>query len=228
MNTIVNNDLYDIVRVVSRPILENCYLVIKNKKEREDYKEALIIDPGKEYEKIVSAIETHQVKPVAIAITHAHYDHIESVDMIREKYNIPVYIHQIEKDFLGDIERNLSSRHEPDFVVIKPADVIFEQTGQVNIAGFECRIELIPGHSPGSVVYIFEEQGFAIVGDTLFKGGCGRTDLPFSTSHAELMAGIRKYLITLPQDTKIYPGHGFSTTVGYEMLTNPYLNGATR
>lgn len=212
---------YQIVRVVSRPLMENCYLIIDV-----ETKKTLIIDPGKEFDKIVEAIDKNNAIPVAIAITHAHYDHIESVDLVREKYNIPVYIHDIEKDYLGDIEKNLSFRHEPNFVVIKNADKIFTQTGRVDIEGFSCRIELIPGHSLGSIVYIFDN--FAIVGDTLFKGGCGRTDLPFSTSHSELISGIRKYLITLPKETKIYPGHGFSTTVEYEILTNPYLNGVTR
>lgn len=212
-----------VIQVPTGQLAENCYFIMN-----EDTKETLVIDPGADAQKLKDIIEKEGLKPVAIALTHCHYDHIGAVDAIRQAYHIPVYVHHIEQAFLTNPEYNLSSRHFPDLVTAQPADVLFEQMGPVTIEGFACRIEHVPGHSPGSIVYLFEQDTFAIVGDTLFKGGCGRTDLPFSSSHAELMVGITKHLVTLPDDTVVYAGHGQATTIGQEKATNPYLNGATR
>ncbi|HEX5350310.1 MAG TPA: MBL fold metallo-hydrolase, partial [Trichococcus sp.] len=85
----------------------------------------------------------------------------------------------------------------------------------------------IPGHSPGSTVFIFRENGFAIVGDVIFKGSVGRSDLP-GGSHTTLIEGIQKYIVPLPGETVLFPGHGDPTTVREEIYSNPYLNGATR
>ncbi|MBS4750072.1 MBL fold metallo-hydrolase [Granulicatella sp. zg-ZJ] len=199
---------------------ENVYFVVK------DNKDTLIFDPGAQPEDLLAFIQEHDLNPVAIALTHAHYDHIGALDEVRNVYPVPVYMHHIEKDFLSNPVLNLSSRHEP--LSVREADVLFKEMGEVSIEGFDCRIEHVPGHSPGSTVYLFEKDGFAIVGDTLFKGGCGRTDLPSSSSHAELMEGINKHLMTLPDNTVILSGHGDQTTIQQERATNPYLNGVTR
>lgn len=212
-----------VIQVPTGQLAENCYFIVN-----EETKETLVIDPGADEKQLQDVIHQEQLKPVAIALTHCHYDHIGAVDAIRDAFEIPVYVHVIEKDFLTNVEYNLSSRHYPHLVTARPADVLFEQMGEVNIEGFQCRIAHVPGHSPGSTVYIFENEKFAIVGDTLFKGGCGRTDLPFSSSHAELMNGINAHLVSLPDDTVIYAGHGQATTIQQEKATNPYLNGATR
>lgn len=199
---------------------ENAYLIIK------DNRETLVVDPGADFEKIEKVIVERQLQPVAIVLTHAHYDHIGAVDVVRDYYNIPVFVHEKEADFLTDAHKNLSVFHEP--FTVQPATSTLYEMGERDLAGFSCRIEHVPGHSPGSVVYIFEQEKFAIVGDTLFKGGCGRTDLPGSSSHGELMEGIQQHLMTLSDDTVIYSGHGNATTVGFERITNPYLNGVTR
>lgn len=199
---------------------ENAYLIIK------DNQETLVVDPGADFEKIEKVVSERQLQPVAVVLTHAHYDHIGAVDVVRDHYNVPVFVHEKESDFLTDANKNLSVFHEP--FTIQPATGTFSKMGKIDISGFSCRIEHVPGHSPGSVVYIFEQDKFAIVGDTLFKGGCGRTDLPGSSTHAELMNGIQKHLMTLSDDTVIYSGHGSATTVGIERETNPYLNGVTR
>lgn len=199
---------------------ENAYLIIK------DNKDTLVVDPGADFEKINNQITQHALRPVAIVLTHAHYDHIGAVDAVRQAYSVPVYIHEKEADFLTVPRKNLSFRHEP--LVVQPADVLLTEMGNQTIEGFDCRVVHIPGHSPGSVAYIFEKERFAVVGDTLFKGGCGRTDLPGSSTHSELMAGIREHLMTLSDDTTILSGHGDATTVGEERAYNPYLNGMTR
>lgn len=212
----------EVVAVKTGLLAENAYFVVN------DQKEVLIFDPGSDANDLLNLIKENGWNPVAIALTHAHYDHIGAIDAIKAVYDIPVYVHEIEKEFLENPNYNLSFRHEPHLVRVSAPDYTWDTMGPVTIGHFSCRIEHVPGHSPGSTVYIFEEDGFAIVGDTLFKGGCGRTDLPFSSSHAELMKGIQAHLMTLPDQTIIYAGHGDATTVEVERLTNPYLNGVTR
>lgn len=199
---------------------ENAYLIIK------DNKETLVVDPGADFKKIEKVIIEKELRPVAVILTHAHYDHIGAVDEVRDYYNVPVFVHEKEADFLTDANKNLSIFHKP--FTVRAATGTFDKMGPIDIAGFSCRIEHVPGHSPGSIVYIFEKEKFAIVGDTLFKGGCGRTDLPGSSNHAELIQGIKQHLMTLTDDTIIYSGHGNATTIGVERHTNPYLNGVTR
>ncbi|MBF0779698.1 MULTISPECIES: MBL fold metallo-hydrolase [unclassified Granulicatella] len=203
-------------------IRENTYFVVQ------DNQDTLIFDPGNDAEQLKQTIETHGFNPVAILLTHAHYDHIGAVDVLRQEYDIPVYVNAIEKEFLMNPELNLSGRHFPNLVSIQPADKLWETMGQAQVGTFTFRIEHVPGHSPGSTVYLFEQDQFAIVGDTLFKGGCGRTDLPGSSTHTELMQGIRQHLLTLPDDTQIFAGHGEPTTIAFEKKTNPYLNGVVR
>lgn len=200
---------------------ENVYFLI------DDNKETLIFDPGDQADDIKELIEQEGLKPVAILITHAHSDHIGAVEEIRHTYHIPVYMNKIEAEFLTNPELNLSARSgEP--IVCEPADAYYpEALGQWQIGSFSPELALIPGHSPGSTVFMFKEHGFVIGGDVLFKGSVGRSDLP-GGSHEILMAGIRQYLVPLPGQTVVFPGHGEPTTIQDEIATNPFLNGATR
>lgn len=201
------------------PLQTNCY-VISNKE-----KQCLIIDPGEQGETLLKEIRRLQLKPLAILLTHAHFDHIGAVDVVREFFKIPVYIHQAEKSWLADSTKNGSARfRELPLVECKPADVLIEGEGQLEIGPFSCYMFYTPGHSPGSITYWFEEDGFAIVGDTLFQGSIGRTDLPHGNDK-ELIQSIHNKLLTLPENTICYPGHGNPTTPQEEMNQNPFLNG---
>ncbi|QBP40910.1 MBL fold metallo-hydrolase [Paenisporosarcina antarctica] len=201
------------------PLQTNCY-VISNKE-----KHCLIIDPGEQGETLLKEIRRLQLKPLAILLTHAHFDHIGAVDVVREFFKIPVYIHQAEKSWLADSTKNGSARfRELPLVECKPADVLIEGEGQLEIGPFSCYMFYTPGHSPGSITYWFEEDGFAIVGDTLFQGSIGRTDLPHGNDK-ELIQSIHNKLLTLPENTICYPGHGNPTTPQEEMNQNPFLNG---
>lgn len=200
---------------------ENVYFLI------DDQQETLIFDPGAQAEDIKELIDEEGLKPIAILITHAHSDHIGAVEELRKTYNIPVYVNQLEAEFLTNPELNLSARSGEE-VRCEPADGYYPaELGRWKIGSFEPELALIPGHSPGSTVFLFKENGFVIGGDVLFKGSVGRSDLP-GGSHQTLMEGIRQYLVPLPGQTVVFPGHGEPTTIQEEIATNPFLNGATR
>ena len=203
------------------PVQTNCYIVSNKEKE------CLIFDPGEEAGRIIKAIRSNGLKPLAIFLTHAHFDHIGAVDAVREAFGLPVWIHEKEVSWLGDPSKNGSSKYAalPDYVVEKPAEEnIIKVEQQFEISNFVFKAVFTPGHSPGSISYIFEQDGFAIVGDTLFEQGVGRTDLLGGSSKV-LLASIHDKLLTLPEDTIVYSGHGNYTTIGAEMETNPFLNG---
>jgi glyoxylase-like metal-dependent hydrolase (beta-lactamase superfamily II) len=201
------------------PLQTNCY-VISNKE-----KQCLIFDPGEQGEALAKEIRKLKLKPLAILLTHAHFDHIGAVDFIRDLFKVPVYIHQAEKNWLTDSTKNGSARYrELPLIEGQAADILIDHEGQLEVGPFTFTMFHTPGHSPGSICYWFKEDGFAVVGDTLFKGSIGRTDLPYG-NHKELIQSIHNKLLTLPEQTICYPGHGEPTTPEEEMDRNPFLNG---
>lgn len=200
-------------------IQTNCYIVSNTTKQ------CLIFDPGGEGEKIISELHRLKMKPLAILLTHAHFDHIGAVEQLRESFGIPVYIHTAEKKWLVDPVKNGSSKYaEIPSVICKEADVLLNNEPELKIGEFHMELLHTPGHSPGSITYYFKQEDFAIVGDTLFQNSIGRTDLP-GGNQTELMKAIHTKLLTLPETTLVYPGHGSSTTIEAEMESNPFLNG---
>ncbi|KOY83143.1 MBL fold metallo-hydrolase [Lysinibacillus macroides] len=203
------------------PVQTNCYIVSNKEKE------CLIFDPGEEAERLMKMIRSNGLKPLSIFLTHAHFDHIGAVEAVREAFQVPVWIHEKEVSWLGDPAKNGSSKYValPDYIVAPPAEEnIIKEEQSFEISNFSFKAIFTPGHSPGSISYIFENDGFAIVGDTLFEQGIGRTDL-LGGSTKVLLTSIHEKLLTLPEDTIVYPGHGSYTTVGVEMESNPFLNG---
>lgn len=202
------------------PLEENCYFVIGENRD------TIIFDPGAEADEIKNVIELNDLKPFAIILTHAHYDHIGAVEDIRNTYRIPLYQSSIEKDWLTDPMMNGSGKHPEmeDVIIEKPADFYLDTVGQSQVGEFTFEIQHIPGHSPGSLVFLFKENGFGVVGDVIFQGTVGRTDFPYG-SHESLMEGIKKHIATLPGEFVLFPGHGSPTTVEQELENNPYLNG---
>lgn len=181
--------------------------------------EGFLIDPGDEASKILAWVMRHGVKVRAILLTHAHFDHIGAVQPLREALNVPVWLHQAD---LPIYQAGAQSAARWNLPFVQPADPEhFTQQGQVFKAGkLQLTARELPGHAPGHVILLGE--GLAIVGDTLFQGGIGRTDLP-GGSHPQLMQGIVSELLSLPDDTAIYPGHGGSSTIGAEKASNPFL-----
>jgi hydroxyacylglutathione hydrolase len=201
------------------PIQTNCYII------SDESGNCLIMDPGEESGRIINKVKSKELTPVAILLTHAHFDHIGAVDSIRDRYNIPVYIHEEEQDWLLDPRLNGSAKYPglPDIRTGK-ADILISDEGMMTVGPFEFEVRYTPGHSPGSVSYIFGPSRFAIVGDTLFQHGVGRTDLPGGNTGV-LLASIHDKLLSLDDDFIIYPGHGPSTTPEEEKDSNPFLNG---
>jgi hydroxyacylglutathione hydrolase len=203
------------------PVQTNCYIVSNKNKD------CLIFDPGEEASRIINELRKNGLNPLAILLTHTHFDHIGAVDAIREVYNIPLYVHEKEVSWLGDVQKNGSGKYAelPNYVVKAPKEEhIIRQEGDMTIGNFTFNVVHTPGHSPGSISFIFKEDGFAIVGDTLFEQSIGRTDL-IGGSMNVLLKSIHEKLLSLPEDTIIYPGHGRYTTPAAEMDHNPFLNG---
>ncbi len=195
----------------------NCYIVWQENQE------ALIIDPGAEPEQVNQFLNNKGLTPQAILLTHAHLDHIGAVGDLRMQWGIPVYVHELEADWLLDPEKN-GSAHFPGFepIRLKQAERYFAKEEEIKISSFVFSLLETPGHSPGGVSFYFQDQQVVFSGDCLFNGSIGRTDL-YGGNLDELMATLEQKLLTLPGETVVCSGHGFDTTIQHEKETNPFL-----
>lgn len=206
-----------IERVVVGDILENTYLL-----QRESTRETVIIDPGEETERILNRLSEMEAKPVAILLTHGHWDHIYSVPALREQFRIPVIAASQEAALLEDVDANRSWRLGAEHHLTVRPDRLLEDKERFMMAGLEMEMLLTPGHTAGSACYYMEKQGILFSGDTLFCKDVGRTDLPTGSEEA-LIASIQQKLFTLPDQVKVLPGHMGYTTIGKEKRDNPYV-----
>ncbi|MBF0777395.1 MBL fold metallo-hydrolase [Streptococcus cuniculi] len=186
----------------------------------------IVVDPGSDWTTIRQTIESIGKPVAAILLTHTHYDHIMSLDLVREHFDMPpVYVAESEASWLYTPEMNLSGldRHDDmENVVCQPAENTFQYETDYHIEGFHFSVVATPGHSIGGVSFIFPEQELVITGDALFRESIGRTDLPTS-NFEDLIAGIKNNLFTLPGHYQVYPGHGHSTTISHEKVFNPFF-----
>lgn len=201
------------------PFLVNTYIVYVR-----EAGEAVVIDPGADAEAILSALGERELRVSHIFNTHGHSDHIAANAALRSAFpQARIYVHGRDAHMLIDPRANLSLAFGFE-VVSPPADVYLEGNTMVSAAGIDFRVEHVPGHSPGSVCLIPEAQSpMVFSGDTLFAGSIGRTDFPGGNAGA-LVAGIKEKILTLPDDTVVYTGHGDITTVLAEREGNYYVS----
>ena len=200
--------------VVVGPLDTNCYLVYCG-----ETLDCAVIDPGAEAERIFPLIYELDLKPKLLLNTHGHLDHIGANRDVKEKFDIPLCIHGLDKPYLEKGEQSelslfLGAKESP------PPDRLLQDGETILIGKASLRVVHTPGHTPGSVS--FQGDGFLFSGDTLFNGGVGRTDLPGGSTLA-LEESIRTRILTLPAETIVLPGHGPWTTVGEEKESNPFL-----
>jgi hydroxyacylglutathione hydrolase len=183
---------------------------------------AAIVDPGGDVEKILQALEKMEATPEKIILTHGHMDHCAASDILRQQLGIPIEGPQKEDDFwiakLPDWCQMSGFPHADAFV----PDRWLEDGDTVTLGEQTLKVLHTPGHTPGHVVFLYEEQKVAWVGDVLFQGSIGRTDFPMG-NHEELIASIREKLFPLGDDITFIPGHGPTSTFGQERQTNPFV-----
>ncbi|MBB5377583.1 glyoxylase-like metal-dependent hydrolase (beta-lactamase superfamily II) [Deinococcus metalli] len=181
--------------------------------------QGFLIDPGDDAERVLALVQEAGVTVRGVLLTHAHFDHIGAVQAVREALGVPVWLHPAD---LPLYRNGATSAARWNLPFVQPDDPEHEiAQDQVFTAGdLSVRARDLPGHAPGHVVFVGD--GFVLAGDTLFQGSIGRTDLP-GGNHPQLIDGLRRELLTLPDDTAVYPGHGAPTTVGAERRGNPYL-----
>lgn len=178
-------------------------------------KEAALIDPGADYSKIKRIIDKNLLKLKYVVNTHGHGDHIGGDD----KFGVPILIHRLDADFLGSPAKNLSAYFGFSLQVSKP-DRFLEEKDKIEIGRLSLEVLHTPGHTPGSICLKYDNILFS--GDTLFYEGVGRTDFPHA-SEKDLFDSIKNKLFTLPEETRVYPGHGPPTTIAHEKKNNPFL-----
>ena len=194
---------------------ENCYLVWGSAKQ------ALVFDPGHDAETIIGCIREHGLEIAAYVLTHAHYDHINALADLHDRFPAPILVHS--KDWAWAFsERNQGEPYYP--VPRKPesAEVLFlENKTDWEIEDLRFHVIETPGHTPGGCALFFPAANILIAGDTLFKGSCGRTDLP-GGNPSQLKESLNK-LKQLSDEVRVFPGHGEDTTIGIERTTNFYM-----
>jgi len=202
------------------PIQENTYILYN------EFNDCIIIDPGcyfdAEKEELAAFILSNNLLPKMLVNTHCHLDHVFGNKFISEKYNLMLNIHEKEKAVLafaptsGLMYDMPFDNYSGDFNLLNEGDT-------VTLGKDELKVLLVPGHSPGSLAFYSAENKFVISGDALFKNSIGRTDLP-GGNHEQLIKSIKEQLLTLPEETLVYSGHGPLTKIGDEKKNNPYLN----
>ena len=184
--------------------------------------DCLVIDAGLEGGEVIDFLHKHKLKPVAVVLTHGHIDHTAGVIDLRKAFpGAKVYIHKLDAEMLTGGRDNLSGL-AGCFFTTGPADSLIEEDTVVEVAGIRLQVLHTPGHTPGGISLYAKDEGIIFVGDTLFAGSVGRTDFP-GGSMSQLVAGIREKLLTLPDSTIVYPGHGPATTIAQEKKNNPFL-----
>ena len=201
------------------PVQTNCYFATNS-----DTRETIVIDPGDSGTKLAELARELDCHPVAILLTHGHFDHTDGIKDFRDAFSdikLEVYAHEDEKELLADPSLNLSSDMGFGHQHYK-ADHFLKDGQILHMAGYDITVLHTPGHTRGGVCYYIPDEGVLFSGDTLFCGSIGRTDFP-NGSASQLINSIKEKCLTLPDDTKVYPGHDSTTVIGDEKKYNFFL-----
>ncbi len=193
---------------------ENCYLVAC-----EQTSAAVVIDPGDEVDRIASKVKAMRLNVESILLTHAHLDHVKEVNAFKARHDVPVLMHRDDQFLLDNLPAQAAAFGLTTSGVPK-IDGFLAEGDEVNVGDICFQVLHTPGHSPGSVSFVTGREAF--VGDVLFAGSVGRTDLP-GGSFDVLLRSIRSKLLPLGDEMMIYPGHGPATSIGQERRFNPFL-----
>jgi hydroxyacylglutathione hydrolase len=201
------------------PFAENTYLI------SDDEGNAIVLDPGMydaaENVRFFEYINTKQLKPKQLLLTHAHLDHVFGVNWINSQYDLKPTVHAADKiiyDNAALVARQYGLQMKP---LVAP-NIGLEHNSTFTFGNSIFKVILAPGHSPGSVCFYNKEEEYVIAGDVLFQGSIGRTDLP-GGNHDLLLRSIATQLLSLPDAVTVYSGHGPITTIGQERIANPFL-----
>ncbi|XOV93233.1 MAG: MBL fold metallo-hydrolase [Bacteroidota bacterium] len=209
----------EIKSFVFSPLYENTYVVWDNTKK------ALIVDPGcyerYEFDEIMEFISEQKLEIKAIVNTHCHIDHVLGNQKLKNHYKVPLLIPQNEANNLRAVEAYAPNWGITHYDPATP-DHLIENEGSISFGNTDLEVIYAPGHSPGHQVFYMKKENKLIGGDVLFRESIGRTDLP-GGDHAALIENIKEKLFMLPDETVVYPGHGPTTTIGYEKKHNPFV-----
>ena len=200
------------------PFQENCYVI-----GDEESGTGAIVDPGDEATRIALAVEQTNLEITQILITHAHIDHVGAVVGLAEEYSCPVLMHAEAEPMLAQLPTQ-AMMMGLRFGKVPTVDRHIEDEETIEVGGLELRSLYTPGHAPGHLAFYVESEGLVLSGDALFSGSVGRVDLPGGSMEV-LMRSIEERLLTLPDETVVYSGHGPETTIGNERAHNPFLQG---
>ncbi len=196
------------------PIMANCYIL-----GCEQTKEAAVIDPGGDVDQILAALSNHGLTVKQIVNTHGHFDHVGANRKLKEATGAPILIHKGDAPMLNQLAASaasfgLSAENSPE------PDRLLEDGDTIPFGDITLTVFHTPGHSPGGVA--LHTDGYVFVGDTLFSGSIGRTDLP-GGNYSVLLMSVQEKIFSLPDDTRVFCGHGPETTVGREKRYNPFF-----
>ncbi|MCP2258392.1 Glyoxylase, beta-lactamase superfamily II [Streptoalloteichus tenebrarius] len=217
-----------VVGFPSGPLQANCYLLAPG-----EGSPCVVVDPGQDVvEPLAEQLRKHRLTPVAVLLTHGHFDHCFSVAPVCDGNDIPAWVHPEDRALLSDPGRGLGVETRAMFggalEMREPAEVRELSDGaELDLGGLRITVAHTPGHTGGSVSFHTgtEEGGrLMLSGDTLFAGSIGRTDLP-GGDHRQMLETLRTRVLPLPDDTVVLPGHGPTTTIGRERVSNPFLLG---
>ena len=187
-----------------------------------DTKQAVVVDPGGNPEQILGEISSMGLTVCAIIHTHAHFDHFLASGHIKEATGAPLYLHPDDRDLWQMLEIQCQMFGVP-YSPAPPPDQWLSDGQELTVGSYSAAVMHTPGHTPGSACFYFEDQGLLFSGDTLFRGGIGRTDLWGGDSRA-IIQSIRERLYSLAEDTLVIPGHGGESSIGWEREHNMFVN----